>query len=352
MNPLVPIPEVLPASWGLFQGLLMLTFPLHLLAMNAMLGAAVISLFAQGRGDGAHRRLAHALARMLPVPVAVTVNLGVAPLLFLQVVYGHLFYTSSVLMAVYWLSLPLVLIVAYAATYLYDFRFEALGRGRIVPGALALAGFLLIAFLFTNNMTLMLEPGRWSGYFAQRGGTLNNLGSPTLWPRYLHFVVGGTAVGGLFVAVFGRIQSRRDPELGALAQRLGLKLFTNLTMIQVLVGFWFLMSLPAPVLTLFMGGSAYGTGLLALGVLLALLVVAAGSQGRLGACVGLTLPLVLTMVFMRDLVRAGMLRPVFSPAMLKVAPQVSPLILFALTLAGGIGLIAWMLRKAWRCERS
>jgi hypothetical protein len=37
----------------------------------------------------------------------------VAPLLFLQLIYGDSLYTSSVLMAVYWFSMPLILIVAY-----------------------------------------------------------------------------------------------------------------------------------------------------------------------------------------------------------------------------------------------
>jgi len=346
MNPLVPSPEALPASWGWFQGLLMLTLPLHLLAMNAMLGTAGLSLLARLKGDAAHTRLAHELARLLPTLVAVTVNLGVAPLLFLQVLYGPLFYTSSVLMAAAWLSVPLLLIVAYYAAYLYDFRFAPLGRWGIAPLALAFAIFLGIAFLFTNNMTLMLEPARWSAYFNQRGGTLLNTGSAMFWPRYLHNIVGALAVGGLFVAVVGRFKAGRDPQVGALAVRLGLKTFQHLTMAQVLVGFWFLMSLPGPVLKLFMGGSHAATGLLAASVLLAMLVLAAAGRGRVAPCVVMTVGLVVVMVFMRDLLRTALLRPVFTPASLKVAPQASPLILFGACLVGGLALVAWMIMKA------
>ena len=348
MNPLIPTPDVLPAAWGWFQGLLMLTFPLHLLFMNAMLGAAGISLYARFRGDAAHTRLAHDLAKALPLLVAFTINFGVAPLLFLQVLYGHFLYTSSVLMAVTWMSVPLVLIVAYYAIYLYDFKFAALGRAGILPIALALGIFLYIAFIFTNNMTLMLEPEKWAAYFSQRGGTLLNTGSPTLWPRYLHNVIGGMAVGGLFVAAFGRWKGRKDPEAGALAVRLGLKLFTTLTMVEILVGFWFLLSLPVPVLRLFMGGSGLATALLGLGAGLALLVLSAGSKGNVPLCVGLTVPLVYVMAFMRDVVRSGYLRPVFTPASLKVAPQLSPLALFGVTLVGGLLVIAWMLKQAHR----
>ena len=345
MNPLLPTPDVLPVPWGYFQALLMLTFPLHLLAMNAMLGAAGLSLLARWRGEATHVRLAHELAKLLPFLIAFTVNLGVAPLLFLQVLYGHLFYTSSVLMAVYWLSVPLILLVAYYAAYLYDFKFITLGRWGLLPGALVLAAFLGIAFLFTHHMTLMLEPGRWAGYFDHRGGTLLSLGNPMLWPRYLHNIVGGMAVGGLFVAVFGRLKAKGDPELGGLAVRLGLQVFSTLTMIQVLVGCWFLMSLPLPVMNLFMGGSRVATGLLGAGVLLSLLVLHAASRAQVSLCAGLAVVLVYDMAFMRDTVRAGFLAPVFTPATLKVVPQFAPMLVFAATLVAGILVIVWMLRK-------
>jgi hypothetical protein len=57
-----------------------------------------------------------------------SVNFGVAPLLFVQVLYGHFFYASSILMAVFWLAVIPLLIAAYYAAYLYGFRFGALGR--------------------------------------------------------------------------------------------------------------------------------------------------------------------------------------------------------------------------------
>jgi len=350
VNPLIPTPDVLPAPWGWFQGFLMLTLPLHLLAMNAMVGTAALSLLARLKGDAAHARLAHELAKLLPILVAVTVNLGLAPLLFVQVLYGHLLYTSSVLMAVHWLSVPLILLVAYYATYLYDFRFEALGRWGAVPVGLAFVSFMFIAFLFTANMTLMLEPSRWSAWFNQRGGTLLDTGNPMFWARYVHNVVGAVAVGGLFVAVFGRLRAGRDPEVGDLAVRLGLKVFRSLTMGQVLVGFWYLLSLPAPVMKLFMGGSPAATGLLAAGLLLAMLVLAAGS--RVALCAGLTAVLVVVMVFMRDVVRVACLSPVFTPASLKVAPQYPPLVLFVVSLAGGIALVAWMVLQALKVPTS
>ncbi len=351
MNALVPSPDTIPVAWGWFQGLLMLVFPLHLLLMNAMLGSAAIALYARIRGGETDVRLSHELARALPFLVAFTINLGVAALLFIQVLFGHLLYTSSVLMAVFWLGVPLLLIIAYYAIYLYDFRFASLGRGGTLLMVLALVIFLAIAFFFTNNMTLMLEPRQWIAYFRNPGGTILNADSSVIWPRYLHLITGGLAVGGLFVALFGRFTGQRDPQLGARALELGMNLFTILTLAQIVIGFWFLVSLPRPVMLLFMGGNVAATALLGTGLLLAVAVLAAGFRKNIVASASMAVPLVFLMAFMRDAVRSGYLKPFFTPDMLKVIPQYSPLLMFIFSLVGGIIAIYWMLRKTIKLYR-
>lgn len=351
MNALIPTPDAIPVAWGWFQGLLMLMFPLHLLLMNAMLGSTAIALYARVKGGETDVRLSHELAKALPFLVAFTINLGVAALLFIQVIFGHLLYTSSVLMAVFWLSVPLSLIVAYYAIYLYDFRFASLGRRGVLLAALALAIFLVIAFFFSNNMTLMLEPQRWNAYFGNPGGTILNTDSAVVWPRYLHLVSGGLAVGGLFVALFGRFKAARDPQLGARAIHLGMNLFMALTLAQIVVGFWFLFSLPRPVMLLFMGGSATATALFILGLLLVVALLWAGFRRNVVVSATLAVPLVFVMAFMRDAVRSGYLKPFFTLDTLKVVPHYSPMIVFFLSLVVGIAVIYWMLRKTIKLYR-
>ena len=43
MQPFIPSADTIPVAWGWFQFLLLLTFPLHLLAMNALLGGLLLS---------------------------------------------------------------------------------------------------------------------------------------------------------------------------------------------------------------------------------------------------------------------------------------------------------------------
>jgi hypothetical protein len=228
----------------------------------------------------------------------------------------------------------------------HDFRFDSPGPlGTAVIG-LAFCLFLLVAFLYTNNMTLMLDPGKWSAYFENPAGTHLNLADPALLPRYLHFIVGGTAIGGLFVAVLGKRKEKKDPELSQAAVSLGMSVFSWLTLAQFAAGAWFLASLPRGVMSAFLGGDKAATLVLLAGVAIALPALAAGFRKKVGAAVLFAVPLVFVMAFVRDFVREGYLGPFFRPEELAVVPQYSPMALFAVTLIIGAAAIAWVLVRA------
>nr|WP_320051090.1 hypothetical protein [uncultured Desulfuromonas sp.] len=350
MISLVPTPDALPMAAGYFELLLLLTFPLHLVFMNAMLGGTILAAWAHFKRQPVHERLAYKIAQVLPLLIAFTINFGVPPLLFVQVVYGHLIYSSSVLMGVFWLSIIPVLLTVYYAAYIYDFKFWNFGR-RGLP-ILIFAGILmlLIAFLFSNNMTLMLTPEVWSVYFKNSHGTFLNLAEPTLWPRYLHMLVGATAVGGLVIALLGRHWAKQDAEVGELAQRVGLKMFLIVTCVQILVGLWFLISLPADVMMLFMGRN-----LLATAVFLVALVAVGGAiflalRRSLGWCGGIALLLLYLMSFMRDVVRTGYVDNLFVTQVVEAQRDYSPLLLFVVTLVIGLVLIFWMLKASFNAQ--
>ena len=256
---LIPRPDTITVAWGWFQFLLLLTFPVHLLAMNAMVGGLAIGVVQHFKGGPVRLRLAHRLAILLPLVIAFAVNFGVAPLLFSQVLYGHLFYTSSILMGPFWLAIIPVLILAYYGAYLYDFRFRQLaGAGRWLALVILLV-LLAIGFLFVNNMLLMILPERFAAYFSNMGGSLPAADHPVLLPRYLHMMTGAVAVGGLFVALAGRFQADRDPELAAQARDVGLQTFFWGTAVNVLNGLWFLLAQPREIMLIFMGGNLPAT---------------------------------------------------------------------------------------------
>ena len=347
MNPatLIPVPDALTAHWGWFQFLLMLTFPLHLFAMNAMLGAALTAFIAHLFNGRAYRELSHEMARALPFLVAFTINLGVAPLLFVNVIYGHLMYSSTVLMGLFWLAVIPILIIAYYLTYIYDFSFKRLGNPAVFVIFAVLVMLMSVGFIFSNNMTMMISPATWARWFNTPGGTLLNLSDPVLMPRYIHMMTGSLAVGGLLVALYASTVLKRDAEVAEAGKRLGMNLFIWLTAIQLLVGIWLLITLPTEVMKRFMGGDVVSTGLLAAGIILAIASLVTAYQRKIISTLWLTLPLVYTMSFMRDSVRTGYLAPYFDMTKVPANVQLSPLLFFLVTLVAGLIVIVWMLSK-------
>ena len=72
----------LPAPAWLIHALLLLTFLVHLLFMNGLLGGIIITVLSRLRSrqqDDRHADLTRRMVPLLPVLVAGTVNFGVAP---------------------------------------------------------------------------------------------------------------------------------------------------------------------------------------------------------------------------------------------------------------------------------
>jgi len=352
MNALVPLPDSIPVTWGWFQFFLMLTFPLHLFFMNAVLGTTAVAAYSHLRGDDLSRDLAHELAKVIPLLIALAVNFGVAPLLFVQVLYGNFLYTSSILIGMFWIMIVPLLLASYYATYWYDFRFFSLGRKGVLLLLFAWLIFLVIGFVFSNNMTLMLSPDAWTAYLGNSSGTLLNTSDTTLWPRYLHFMVGGSAIGGLFVALYGRYLGRTNSLLGVRAETLGLKLFLILSVAQIIVGVWFLLSLPRAQMLLFMGRDLPASSIFCAALVLIVVALIGAWRRRLYLTAISAAGLVILMVFMRDFVRRGYLGNIFSLKALEVRSDYSPLVFFLVTLVIGLALVIWMLRAAWCSSRS
>lgn len=347
MTGLIPLPDTYPAAWELFNFLLMLVFPLHLILMNAMVGTTAIAAYALLRKDQTLQGLAYELAKVIPFLIAFAVNLGVAALLFLQVAYGQFFYTGSIMMGVYWLAVVPLLLLAYYAAYLFDFKFSRLKKPLAVfLITLPLLIFLSIAFIYSNNMTLMLDPEAWQAYFTTQNGTLLHWGHTPLIPRYLHFMTGGLAVGGLFAALLGRVRTKMDPAVRSAAERIGMKVFTALTGMSILAGFLFLGTLPRPLLRLFMGGDQVATVVFGLGLILSLVAVVAGACRKVWLCIGLVVPLMYLMSYLRDVVRTAYLQPYFRPELLTVVPQYGALAMFLAALLAGIIAMTWLIRQA------
>jgi len=342
---IIPQADMLQVSWGWFQFLLLLTLPLHLLAMNAMVGGFVIGVVQHFGGGEKGKKLAHKIAVALPLIIAFTVNFGVAPLLFVQVLYGQFIYTSSVLMGLFWILIIPMLIIAYYGAYLYDFQFTRLGMVGPVVGLLSLLLLLVIGFFFSNNMLLMGLPEEFKGYFSHMDGTLLMIGRTELWPRYLHMMMGAVAIGALFVALLGKLTSADDSQMAEYASDLGLKIFLFVTAGNLVVGIWYLLSLPRELIMVFLGGNGGATAFFLVGLLLIVGALWTAVKRKFWLTFSHAITLVVVMSLLRSWLRSAYLREFFSLDQLQVIPQYSPMIFFFVTLVLGIGCLYWLIRK-------
>lgn len=355
-EPTIPAadPVPVPAPGWLLWFLLMLTFVLHVLAMNLVLGGSLIGAVArwQGGSSGSHHlTLFRWLSKAMPVAVAATITLGVAPLLFVQVLYGRLFFTSSVLIAWFWFAVIPMLILAYLTAYLLAFKGERLGARELPAAWLMAVLFAAIGFIYSNNMTLMLRPEVFLEMYRADGSGLNlNLADPTLLPRYLHMFLGAVGVAGLMIAVVGYVRRSGDQQFGDWAIRYGTRWFVVATTLNVAIGIWFLVAQPTATLMRFLGGDLIATVVFILGVLLALgallmgvasIYAAEPHRPLRGAAAALVLTLVM-MALVRDQVRRGALEAAgFEPAPW-VEPQWGVIGLFAILLLIALGAVTWM----------
>ncbi len=349
-------PNPLPAPYWVFKLLLIVTFFLHIAAMNFMLGGGVLALTAKWRSKKQTNgnRVFFDVARKLPVLLPATITLGIAPLLFVQVLYGQYFYTSSIIVAWPWFLVLVLLTVAYYGFYYASYQsgqYPGKASGVMLSSVILI---FLIGFVYSNNLTLSETPSRWGGkYFSNPAGWNLNLSEPTLIPRFLHFMVAAVAMGGLLLVFLALANWKRDNEYARQLLQFGGKAFMYATMAQIVVGIWFLVSLPRDLRMLYMGDNSLATILLLVGVAGGLGAIFLMSDAlrkeniRVAAYYvpGMMGVVILSMSVMRDILRDAYLKLYFHPDQFVVKTQWSVFPLFLVLFLAGVALWFVML---WR----
>ena len=352
---LIPTPDTIPAPWGLFEFLDIFTLIIHLLFMNVVVGGCIIAFFSRLKASAQPlaESLPGAFINKIPSILALTITFGVAPLLFIQVLYGHFIYSSSVLMAVYWILVIPFLIIAYYGVYIYAQK--SLDSRVLSIAALGVSCVLLIYIMMTyvNNMTLMLQPEKWQAYFSNRGGTILNIDDPIFFPRFLHFLTAAIAVAGLFGAIVWYFRGKKGTAQASLADqkvKTGLNIFGIATAVQVVIGIWFLIALPREIMLGFMGGNILYTIILLIGIAAGIAVLITAFLGKLVPTAVLLLVTVVFMVINRANLRTLYLEKYFDPASLKLIPQYTVMTLFFVVFIIGLMVVAYMLKTAFTTQ--
>ncbi|MCU0289332.1 MAG: hypothetical protein MUF15_23410, partial [Acidobacteria bacterium] len=202
----IPIPRDVPLPYPM-QGLLLkillvLSFLLHILFVNFMLGGSLLTLWAEVRSirqkDPVYERLAREIGDTVTVNKSLAVVLGVAPLLTINALYTLHFYSANALTGTFWISIVILVAAAFLLLYTHKFTWEKYKNKKWFHVSLiitAAAIFLFVPFIFLTNINLMLFPGKWGtvrGFFSA-------MFMANVIPRYFHFIFASLAVTGLFL---------------------------------------------------------------------------------------------------------------------------------------------------------
>jgi hypothetical protein len=353
-----PVP--FPAPFWLLEILIVLGFFLHALPMNIIWAGGPVSALMMWLGrnnpDSHTYRAGKRLVTSLPVFLSFAITQGIVPLLFLQLMYGPAYYTSSVLMAWPWLAVLAILLMGYYSYYIFKLKGDTMGaKGHaLLWGSFVLFG--TIAFFFVNNMTLMLTPEKWPAMAAGGvDGLALNLSEPQVIPRYLHFLIGAFAVTGLALGTFGIYYDHKDKPFSQALIRTGAGIYTGFTLVEIFSGAWFLFALPQTMRMAYMGQDLVGTAAFGVSFALTLVSLLSGvlawrSGGLLAMQVTLGAGLLVTlgMVVMRHLLRVMALHPILQPENIPVRTQWDLLIAFVISAVGLVGYLIWLSRLVYR----
>lgn len=347
----LPNPELigLPAPSWLLQFLLVLTFVLHIVPMSITLGGTVLATVFEIRGrlqkSADFKALAGKLWSTLPSVTAFTVTLGVAPLLFVQLIYGKFFYPASILTGWSWFAVIPVLIVAYYLLYLQAMGPKD-GGWRVWAGLVSMVLFMGIAGIYVSTMGLTVEPEGWKAIYAESQKGLYFLASA---PRWLHVFFGATAMAGALVMLFGHLA--KEDGLSNLARKCGMTWLTISLVVQVPVSIWYLSTFAdaarAAVTMLFPVAAAALAGV----ALVLAFMGLKGAKRPLNAWLTLGAMVLSTalLAVQRHLVRQALLSPKIDLAAdWKLSPQWDVFTIFALLLVFTLGLIGYMVLRFMR----
>jgi hypothetical protein len=356
MLQLLTDPMGVPFYPVVFQALMVLTFALHILFVNLALGTTCLAVIGRLKGGPRWGRLAGGVAQAATASVSGAILLGVAPLLFVQVIYDPFWYASSNLSAAWAIGFVFILMAGYSSLYLAR---DNEGDASAAFAGFAFAMFLLAGFIMHVLGFQLLQPEKWLGWYTSHGAasTAGTVLHDFSIPRFLHFIVPAFAVTGVFLMLYSwYFRARADADTAYLdwAGRLGAKLAFHATALEVVTGFLWLMVLPGDLRfhahPLFALGAVLGLGLL--GYLYFVQKRETGHHLLAWPAAAAMLAAVLEMAAAREALRVRYLaRFGFAIAGHRLNLDWGSTALFFVTFVACLVVLAWILSVAWQSGR-
>lgn len=172
----------LPAPYWFIQLFKVLGFVFHSVPMHLWLAGLPIGLFLLLIGGVNAKRFARRLLKQMPIIMAFGVNLGIVPLLFIQVAYYKVFYPATILMAWHWLGIGLLVLPAYYLLYITSGLVDAGHKWRpILTGTLASVFLVGAGLIFAGAWSLMAAPDAWPELWRSKSTAAAATGLASNW---------------------------------------------------------------------------------------------------------------------------------------------------------------------------
>lgn len=238
-------PAGVPFYPVVFQALYVLTWALHAAFVLLAFGSMGLSLVGVGKQktDENWKILTAHMVQTGKVSVSLLIVLGVAPLLFTQVIYDPNWYVTNTLSGVWVFVFIYTLILGYLMYYWY---YYANKRGSSSSALIGTISFLLLVFagiLMHVFAVESVQPDKWMEWYAPNG-TVDTSGTNFhLDPIRLAFMVSlSVPVVGIFLQNYSQFLSTRSDFKATyieFAKKIGTKLATvGLLISAVLYVLW------------------------------------------------------------------------------------------------------------------
>jgi hypothetical protein len=353
-----------PAAYWFLVLFKVIGFLLHMIPMNIWFAGILVAVLLRWKASDHGRTLSNRLMKQMPIVIALGINFGIVPLLFVQVAYYKTFYPATILMAWFWLAIIALLTVAYYGVYYYAVGIKKdpnnLRRSQIAAGWISSFLFILIGFIFSNGFSLMANISAWPQIWQSTSaagaplGIALNTGDTGLWPRYLMmFGIALMTTAAYIVFDSAYFARKESADYRRWAPGFAFKIYTIGMIWFALTGSWYVFGTWSTQVrtAMFASPIVMLTGLTAVipGVVwLAILLKFRGEVSRSWAIVIGLLQFVLVALnaVSRQMVQNIEIGVYYDVAAERVNTQWSPLILFLLLFVGAVGVIIWLLRKA------
>lgn len=360
--------SALPAPYWFVELFKIIGFILHIVPMNLWFVGFAVAVYLYARGNEHGKKFGSRLIRQMPIIVAFGINLGIVPLLFLQLAYNKAFYPATILMAWFWFAVVGFLIFAYYGVYVlaYGVQSEPMAAWRRWGGRIAVGCFIVISLIFAHAMTLTAHTGRWSAIWLanESSGAATGLGLDvtdfTVLPRWLLMVglaVGTTAAWALIDSVW--LATKESDEYREWIRKFAEKMFYAGAGIAVVAGGLYTMLTSFTISwSVFFGIKSIWISLVAAGVIaLPALLMWKGRELPLGRkeanLIAIAqLGVLVVQAISRQLIQNYELRRwgEFDPAMQETATQWSPLLAFLILFVAGLAVVGWMVLQVIKAE--